>query len=114
MGNSFDCPEIDPKKAYTGGERKFFCDPGVISIMVTLVFNIIAAAMYIAFFLFLKYCCSKSTAEDKAKQLKNRSQSFFVKADEEQEKMIIKDIFLDEGVAKAIRKELEQRKCSVA
>ena len=62
MGNSFDCPEIDPKKVI-GGNRSFFCDPGVISIMVTLVFNIIAACMYIAFFLFLKYCCSKSTAE---------------------------------------------------
>ena len=28
--------------------------------------------------------------------------------------MIIKDIFLDEGVARAIRQEQQQRKCSVA
>ena len=69
-------------------------DAMTMSILYTLLFNITIALLYMLLFVIIKNFCSRS-ARDKAKLIYNRRTSFMEYKSTDQEKVILKDIFLD-------------------
>lgn len=79
------------------------------TVIYTLLFNLICASLYIIVFILSNKCSHKSQAY----QPQNRTISFFQRREEEQEKMILNDILLQDSSAKIVMDELNIRKQSM-